>query len=86
MHLKNYMEEVVYGMMDTVLKEVKHCPCEKCLRDIAALALNDLPPRYIVTAAGQMYQKTQLLRQQYEVDAMAAIIKAAVIVNRSPRH
>lgn len=86
MRLKNYMEEVVFNMMEAVLKQVKHCPCKKCMADIAALALNDLPPRYIVSEDKEVYLKVKQLEQQFEVDATTAIIKAAVIVNKNPRH
>ncbi|WHH59653.1 late competence development ComFB family protein [Petroclostridium sp. X23] len=86
MHLKNYMEEVVFNMMEGILKDINCCTCDKCLMDIAALALNDLPPKYVVTDQGEVYLKINALQQQFEVDATTAIIKAAVLVKRNPRH
>lgn len=84
--IKNYMEEIVYNLMKEVLSDIKVCACEKCLMDIAAIALNDLPPKYIVTERGELYSKINALRQQFEVDVISAITKAAVIVKRNPRH
>lgn len=84
--IKNYMEEIVYNLMKEVLTDINVCTCEKCLMDIAAIALNDLPPKYIVTEKGELYSKINALRQQFEVDVIAAITKAAVIVKRNPRH
>ncbi len=84
--LKNYMEEVVFSQLQEVLEDINACTCEKCTLDIAAIALNDLPPKYFVTEKGELYSKVNSLRQQFEVDILAAIIKAAVIVKRKPRH
>ena len=49
-------------------------------------ALNDLPPKYVVTEKGELYSKINTLEQQFEVDVVAAITKAAVLVKRRPRH
>ncbi len=84
--LKNYMEEVVLNLMEGVLDDINMCKCELCVMDIAALALNDLPPKYIATEKGELYSKVNSLRNQFEVDVIAAITKAAVLVKRAPRH
>lgn len=84
--IKNYMEEIVFNQMKDVLADINVCTCEKCLLDIAAIALNDLPPKYIVTEKGELYSKINTLGQQFEVDVVSAITKAAVLVKRRPRH
>ena len=84
--LKNYMEEFVLSQMHDVLSDINVCKCEKCQLDIAALALNDLPPKYVITEKGELYSKINSLRQQFEVDVIMAIAKAAIIVKRMPRH
>ncbi len=84
--LKNYMEEVVLNLIEGVLDDINMCKCELCKMDIAALALNDLPPKYIATEKGELYSKVNSLRNQFEVDVIAAITKAAVLVKRAPRH
>jgi len=85
-HIKNYMEEIVFSLIKDVLEDVKVCNCEKCILDIAAIALNELPSKYIVSEKGELYFKVDLLRQQFEVDVISAITKAAVLVKRNPRH
>ncbi len=85
-HIKNYMEEIVFGQMKEVLADINMCTCEKCLLDIAAIALNDLPPKYVVTKKGELYSKINTLGQQFEVDVVSAITKAAVLVKRRTRH
>lgn len=86
LNIKNYMEEVVYGAMDDVLKDLNVCNCDKCKMDTAAIALNQLPAKYIVTEKGELYSKINTLKQQFEVDVISAITRAAVLVKRSPRH
>jgi competence protein ComFB len=84
--LKNLMEELVINALEDVLKDINMCKCEICVTDIMAIALNSLPPKYIVTEMGELYSKSNVLRQQFEVDIISAITKAAVIVKRKPRH
>lgn len=84
--IKNYMEEIVFNLMKEILEDINSCTCEKCIMDIAAIALNDLPPKYIVSEKGELYSKINALRQQFEVDVISAITKAAVLVKRKPRH
>ncbi len=84
--MKNYMEEIVLNTMDEILKDIKICTCDRCRYDIAAKALNDLPPQYIVTRKGEIYSKINNLKTQFEVDVISAITKAAIIVKRNPNH
>ncbi|AAM24495.1 MAG: Late competence development protein ComFB [Caldanaerobacter subterraneus] len=86
MQLKNYMEDAVEQMMDRVLKDIDVCKCERCRMDIKALALNNLPPKYVVTEEGELYVKTNELVRQFEVDIIKAITMAAMKVKENPRH
>ena len=54
--------------------------------DIKAIALNALPQKYVVTRKGELYAKVNTLQNQFEVDIIAAITRASVIVGRNPRH
>jgi len=85
--LKNYMEEAVWSLIDEVLpKYPEVCQCPACRHDIAALALNQLPPRYVVREKGEIYSKTSLLESQYRADIYAALTKAILVVSEKPRH
>ena len=85
-NLKNHMEEVVFNQMSTVLEDIKMCKCDKCQLDIAAIALNELPPKYVVTEKGILFSKIDSLQQQFEIGVTAAIIRAALLVRKSPWH
>lgn len=84
--LKNYMEELVVKKTDEILKLMSICKCDKCRLDIMALALNDLPSKYVVTEMGELYTKLRELEQQFEIDLETAIIKAAIFVGKNPKH
>ena len=84
--LKNYMEVCVDSSIEAVLKDLNCCACVNCIYDIKAIALNSLPPKYVVTRKGQLYTKIYSLQQQFDVDIITAITKAAVIVSGNPRH
>ncbi len=84
--LRNFMEEAVIYKTNDILKIMNICKCEKCKLDIIAIALNDLPSKYVVTQIGELYAKVNELTQQFEVDIETSIVKAAVQVARSPKH
>lgn len=87
MEVKNFMEILVWEMLDKVLeKRPDVCKCEHCRYDIAALALNDLPPRYVVSEQGETYTRAKTLGQQFTIDVIAKIAHAANVVAAHPRH
>ncbi|MDR1687943.1 MAG: late competence development ComFB family protein [Clostridiales bacterium] len=84
--IKNFMEDMVADTIDSVIKNMDICDCEKCRMDITAIALNSLPPKYVVTRKGQLFTKLSVLQHQFDADLISAISKAAVIVSERPRH
>ena len=84
--MRNYMEVCVNNLVDKVMASLGSCTCDNCRLDVMAIALNKLPPKYIVTARGELYSKINNLRHQFDVDVMAAITSAIVLVSRNPRH
>ena len=87
MELKNYMEEVVLQKIDSVIARYPDCcKCEQCRLDISALALNNLPPRYVSTHKGDIFVRIQEMEGKNDVDVIQAIAKAIEIVGKNPRH
>ena len=88
--MKNYMEEVVENTYDEIIEELVNdigvCKCKQCRLDVIALALNKLPPNYVVSTKGEMFSKINALKQQFCVDAIAALTNAAKIIAANPRH
>ena len=86
LEIKNYMEVCVFNALDKVLTSLGSCTCDICKLDVMAMALNNLPPKYVVTSRGELYSKINNLRHQFDVDITAAITSASVLVSRNPRH
>ncbi|MDA8234507.1 MAG: late competence development ComFB family protein [Clostridia bacterium] len=85
--LKNYMEDIVWGLLDEVLKNFSDvCTCENCRYDIAAITLNSLKPKYGVTRIGEVFSRAVSLEPQYRADVISAITKAVVKVKDNPKH
>ncbi len=86
MELKNYMEKLVFLKIDQILKMQGLCGCERCRLDIAAIALNILPPRYYVTDLGGVYSKAKSFSTQSETDVVTAVLQGIEVVTKNPRH
>ncbi len=87
MEMQNYMEILMWQRLDDILDAHPGiCRCEKCRYDIAALAMNFLPPRYVVTDRGQIYTKIKALEQQFTIDIVSAITHAVKVVSSTPQH
>ncbi len=87
MLLRNYMEEVVDGTLEEILSRRDDiCTCERCMQDIKALALNHLPPKYVVTDKGYIYTKVNELESQFKADVTVAVTNALKIIRKNPRH
>lgn len=84
---KNYMEDVVDHLLPSVLEKYKNtCKCDRCIEDIKALALNQLPPLYTVTNQGIAYAKSNELSRQFQINVIQKIVEAIEIVRKNTRH
>jgi len=85
---ENIMELVVDEVIDDLLKvpTLEVCRCDRCYIDIKALALNRLPPKYVVTERGEVFAKLDTFRNQVRVDVLKAVIEAIEIVRQRPSH
>lgn len=84
--LKNQMEDAVFLILKEVLKNRDICKCERCQKDIMAVALNNLPTKYVVTEKGKIYAKTDLLSRQFRTDIIIQILNAIKLVSKNPNH
>ena len=82
----NMMETIVEEELDAMGEGLGCCMCEQCRNDIAALALNHLPPQYVVTRAGGAIRKADTMRIQHLTDVRTALLQAAEVVKAQPRH
>ncbi len=87
MKVHNLMEDVVSSCLkDLVARQNRYQVLnERALADVMAIALNQLPPRYVATERGEVIAKSQL-RQQVESDVYRELTKALERVMQSPRN
>lgn len=85
--LFNVLESVVECMLDEVLHEEKMCTCNQCRQDVKALALNHLPPKYVVSEQGKAFDTYRLQGlAQNRVNVYEEILRAAQLVKQRPHH
>lgn len=83
----NAMEMIVQDLFIDFQSNYKlKCDCEKCKRDILALTLNRLQPRYVSSQNGEVHIKTLYMDQQLQLDVIRELTKAKEIVETNPRH
>ncbi|GKV56710.1 hypothetical protein NCCP2222_26570 [Sporosarcina sp. NCCP-2222] len=87
MGIYNVMEDVVRDVLSKNKRDLHlTCDCERCLNDIMAIALNELPPHYIANEKHSPY-----IRAAHEADRQGAtnilsiVARAARKVSSSPR-
>ncbi|NLG93649.1 MAG: late competence development ComFB family protein [Clostridiales bacterium] len=81
--LVNTMEAVVLEKLEEALKRFQCCRCDRCKKDMVALALNRLSPHYMVLMEGQPAPQ---LDAQTNAAVVTAVIKAVLAVRSHPRH
>ena len=61
------------------------CKCDKCKKDIAALALNRLKPRYVVMKEGDQ-EKRSKAELENGSEVTGALVQAILVVKKEPWH
>ena len=84
--LKNFNEDWVKIYLDRHISSFGVCTCESCRLDIMAIALNKLPPQYVVTEREEAYASMSEMSQQRMIDIVTVITEAVMIVQSRPSH
>jgi competence protein ComFB len=82
----NVAEEIVRSKVTPTMQDFGMCTCERCTNDVVALALNKLPPKYVVTMKGRLYARINACLPQYQTDMLTAITDACNTVRNNSRH
>ncbi|WP_336822019.1 late competence development ComFB family protein [Sporosarcina sp. USHLN248] len=85
----------VHNVMEDVVREALNqnraslhltCDCHRCIDDIMAIALNQLPPQYIANEMHSPYVRaSHQADRQGATNILSTVAKAAHIVSESPR-
>ena len=85
--LKNHTEIVVQSALKEYMEKYElPCTCDRCLADIMALALNQLPSKYYVSLRGQILTHWESDSLPDKTRALSAIVLAARQVASTPSH
>jgi len=84
--LTNMMEETVLTKIDQLWQTTDFCKCNQCKIDIAAYALNRLPPRYVHSLAGGLIHKFDASTIQMDAEITACVYNAIVRIGEDPNH
>lgn len=85
MILVNLMEDIVFEKLDATLVRFNCCKCNRCKKDIAALALNRLQPRYVVMEKDDK-DRRKMAEESYGSEVTSALVQAILLVKKEPRH
>lgn len=85
--LRNFSEVMVKQAMDEYLAKADlPCKCERCRADIAAFALNRLPPRYYVSLRGEVMTHFESQMAPDRARVLAEVVAAGQVVSAYPSH
>lgn len=82
----NVMQVLVEEKAEKYIKMFGLCQCPRCVVDVKALALSNLPPKYVVMHQGEMIPRITIYESRYNTALTAQIMRACKIVMDSPRH
>lgn len=81
--LVNTMEKLVAEKLDVAFEKFNCCKCDRCKKDVAAMALNNLEPRYrVIDPNGP----EDTVSTQESAEVSTAVVKAILVVRNHPRH
>ena len=82
----NLVKQIAEDLLPSVLKNLAVEDTENNREDILALALNNLPTKYVTSSSGRLYSELiENFRVQYQTDILLSLTKAAIRVKDRPR-
>lgn len=81
--LVNLMEGFLEKRLEAALTKFKCCSCEKCRKDVLAMALNKLPPLYVIEDDPD---QRDLHERERSAQVTTALVQAILAVKARPTH
>jgi hypothetical protein len=82
----NVMESLVEESVGKYMDMFGLCHCPRCVADVKALALNNLPPKYVVMKQGEVIPRITVYEGRFRTAVTAQILRACQAVLENPRH
>lgn len=82
----NVMQILVEEKAEKYMQLFGLCCCPRCVIDVKALALNNLPPKYVVMRKGDMVPRITVYEGRYNAVITAQLMQACTAVQKAPHH
>lgn len=82
----NITKALVEAKVDKYIKLFGLCSCDRCRIDVIALALSNLPPKYVVAREHEMVPMLSMFETKYNAAIVSQVMNACKIVMEHPRH
>ena len=82
----NVMQVLVEEKAPKYVQMFGLCSCERCMEDVKALTLNNLPPKYVVVERGDMVPRLTVYESKFSSDITAQLLQACKLVMERPHH
>ena len=82
----NVMQVLVEEQAPKYIQMFGLCSCRRCMEDVKALALNHLPPKYVVLERGDMIPRLTVYEGKFSSDITAQLLHACKVVMQTPHH
>lgn len=82
----NVMQVLVEEKAEKYIRLFGLCTCKRCQEDVKALALNHLPPKYVVMDEYDSIPKLTFYEGKYSSDITAQLLQACKVVMGTPHH
>ena len=82
----NVTQALVEEKADKYIKMLGLCRCNRCHIDVIALALSDLPAKYVVVKGKDINPRLSYYESKYSSAVVTAVMGACKKVNEKPHH
>jgi competence protein ComFB len=83
----NLIEDHVFDVSDRLTAaDAEFCGCEKCLTDVMAFALAQIPPAYVSSEQGRAITEARLVEDDHHTAITQKVNEAIAAVKAHPRH
>ncbi|WP_304508344.1 late competence development ComFB family protein [Anaerotignum sp.] len=85
-HYVNVYEKLVLERLEEFQTMFDICTCPRCTADVIAIALTNLPAKYVVTDNPRIIPLLSFYREKFKTAVTAQLSNACVVVKQKPLH
>ncbi|MDO5096964.1 MAG: late competence development ComFB family protein [Peptostreptococcaceae bacterium] len=82
----NVFEEIVRSQVLEAMQNFGVCTCDRCIVDVVALTVTNLPAKCIVADKGAIFPLLSYYSSKYTTQVQTELVKACVKVKENPHH